>query len=64
MPRIGALGGGKGGGPAATPFATPGAPVFAMLTPPGAIRRPARQFVHATAAVVGVSLALSRRIRI
>jgi hypothetical protein len=38
--------------------------VFAMLTPPGAIRRPARQFVHATVAVVGVSLALSRRIRL
>jgi len=39
--------------------------VIALLTtPPVVIRRPARQLVHATAAVVGVSLALSRRIRL
>jgi hypothetical protein len=33
------------------------------LTPP-ALRRPARNLVHATAAFVGVSLALGRRYRI
>lgn len=38
--------------------------VLALLTPPGAIRRPARQLVHATAAVVGVTLALATRLRI
>jgi hypothetical protein len=38
-------------------------PVLALPPPPGAIRRPARHLVHATAAFVGVSLALAARIR-
>jgi hypothetical protein len=37
--------------------------VFPLLTP-DALRRQTRQLVHATAAVVGVSLALSRRLRL
>jgi hypothetical protein len=38
--------------------------VIPLMPNPGAIRRPARHLVHATAAVVGVSLALGRRFRI
>ena len=38
-------------------------PVLALLTPPGALRRPARHLVHATATVVGVSLALATRMK-
>jgi hypothetical protein len=39
-------------------------PVLPLLLPPPPIRRPARQLVHATAAFVGVGLALSRRLRV
>lgn len=38
--------------------------MLALLTPPGPLRRPTRHLVHATATVVGVSLALASRIRL
>jgi len=47
--------------PTVPPLA-PGVPVLALL-PPDPFRRPARQLVNATVAVLGVSLALGKRFR-